>query len=104
MLIIIWEYQLRADHAAEFEGIYSANGAWAQLFRNSPGFLCTQLLRDEKRHQRYLTIDRWASPEDYESFLSQWKNEYEALDAECESLTEQEALLGRWESIPRETR
>jgi heme-degrading monooxygenase HmoA len=98
MYIIIWEYHVKADGVAEFESTYSTNGAWMNLFQKSPGFLKTELLRDETQAHRYLTIDRWASSQDYKLFLLQWKTEYAALDAQCEGLTEQEVLLGKWES------
>jgi len=99
MYVIIWEYQVRADHLAEFERIYSTDGAWPELFKKSEGFLETELLRDRKHPHRYITIDRWTSSAHYEAFLSQWKTEYAALDAQCEGLTESETLLGRWKVI-----
>ncbi|HSL43947.1 MAG TPA: antibiotic biosynthesis monooxygenase [Anaerolineales bacterium] len=99
MYVIIWEYQVKTAHAAEFENIYSSTGAWAKLFQESTGFLGTKLLRDYSDNQHYLTIDHWASQQDYEAFRSQWKTDYEALDAQCEGLTEQETLLGKWEMI-----
>jgi len=99
MIVLIWEYEVKAARHAEFENIYSPNGAWAELFKKQAGFIGTELLRDEKDHQRYLTIDRWSSREDFESFRAKWKGEYEALDAQCEGLTERESLLGNWETI-----
>lgn len=103
MYIVIWEYQVKIEHVKKFEEIYATNGAWAELFRKSEGYLGTQLIRDTNHAYRYLTIDRWVSPQDYESFLSQWKTEYSNLDAECEGLTEQETQLGTWELILPET-
>ena len=103
MYIIIWEYFLKPEHLAEFEEIYSQNGAWAKLFQKSKGFLKTELLRDAEHLHRYITIDQWRSSQDYEQFLSQWKNEYLTLDARCEKLTEKEALLAKGESVLRET-
>lgn len=103
MLVIIWEYQVRADHAAQFERIYSGDGSWAGLFQRSKGFIGTQLLRDVQQPYRYVTIDRWVSAEDYDAFLSQWKTEYARLDAQCDELIEQETLLGMWESRPHKT-
>lgn len=102
--MIIWEYQVKPAHAAEFEEIYSADGPWARLFQKNAGFLGTQLLREHGNMAHYITIDRWESLHDYEAFQAQWKTEYEALDSECEGLTEQETFLGKWETIPRETR
>ena len=97
MYVIIWEYQVRVERVAEFEKIYSATGQWARLFQKGKGYLGTELLVDEGRSHRYITIDRWRSSRDYESFLAEWKNEYERLDVQCERLTERETLLGKWE-------
>jgi len=104
MYVIIWEYQVKADRTAEFEQIYHSNGAWAELFRKGNGYISTELLRDEMNPQKYITIDRWNSIEDYETFRAQFKKEYEILDAQCEGLIEHEILLGKWESVNNETR
>jgi heme-degrading monooxygenase HmoA len=102
MYVIIWEYQVNAEHSVEFEKIYSVTGAWADLFHKQKGYLGTELLHDPQDREWYITIDRWASRGDYESFLSQWKIEYQALDTQCEGLTEQETLLGEWKTIDQE--
>jgi heme-degrading monooxygenase HmoA len=99
MYVIIWEYLARPEHTAEFEVVYVANGAWAQLFQKGPGYLGTELLHDPNDSHRYLTIDRWESLQDYEAFLLHWQAEYAALDERCAELMEQESLLGKWESI-----
>jgi len=104
MYFIIWEFQVKVECIAEFEKVYGENGAWTELFRKGTGYLGTELLHDSSHLQRYLTIDRWASATDYASFLSTWKKEYESLDSQYEDLIEQEALLGKWESISDETR
>jgi heme-degrading monooxygenase HmoA len=104
MYVILWEYRVRTECYAEFEQVYSADGAWAKLFRRSDGFVRTDLLRDEQQRGRYVTIDWWRSDEDYETFLSRWGPEYAALDAQCENLTEQETLLGKWQTVLPETR
>ena len=104
MYVVIWEYQVKADHVAEFEEIYSATGAWTKLFQKSKGYLETELLRDINDHQRYITIDRWMTSQQYEEFLSQWQTEYATIDAECEGLTERETLLGKLEADFHETR
>ena len=104
MYVIIWEYLVKAECIPEFERIYSADGTWTKLFKKSSGFIETELLHDKKQTHRYITIDRWSSSQEHESFLLQWQSEYEALDSKCNSLTERETPLGKWESIRRETR
>ena len=104
MYVIIWEYQIKAERAAEFERIYGEAGAWVELFKKGRGYLGTELLRDSDHFDRYMTIDRWASLADYKSFLLHWKNQYETLDSYCKDLIERETLSGQWESISLETR
>jgi heme-degrading monooxygenase HmoA len=104
MHVIIWEYRVKAEYVARFEEIYARGGAWTKLFQNSEGYLETELLRDPGDPYRYITIDRWTTTEEYETFLSQWKTEYAAVDAQCEDLTEREILCGRLEMISHEAR
>jgi heme-degrading monooxygenase HmoA len=104
MYVIIWEYQVKAEHSVEFEKIYGVTGAWVDLFHKQKGYLGTELLRDPQDRKRYITIDRWDSRRAYESFLSQWKKEYDVLDKRCEEVTMQESMLGKWETIGHDTR
>jgi len=104
MYLIVWEYHVKVDCTADFEKIYGESGDWVELFQKESGYAATELLRDEQDPRRYLTIDRWASQEAYEQFLVQRQNEYEALDAKCQALTENESLLGKWQTPDHKTR
>lgn len=97
MHVIVWEFEPRAGQEQEFERIYAADGDWAALFRRSPEFHGTELLRPMVG-RRYLTIDRWTSAEAFVAFRDRWQADYEALDRVCARLTEHEALVGRFES------
>ena len=99
MYVILWEYKVNVEHQIEFEKTYSSNGRWVELFRKGVGYIGTELLRDEKHPQRYLTIDRWNSKEEYEHYLIQHEKEYKILDTQCEGLTEQESLIGKWDFV-----
>jgi heme-degrading monooxygenase HmoA len=99
MYIIIWQYQVKFEKQSQFERIYSSNGAWAELFKNSAGYLGTELFHDKTIPQRYLTIDRWESKKEYEAFLTEREDEYKTLDKQCEGLTESESLVGNWETF-----
>jgi len=74
VLVIVWEFRVKAGRKAEFEQRYGPRGDWAQLFRRSPAYRGTDLLRDTADANRYLTLDR-----------------------ECEALTESERCLGWFE-------
>jgi 8-oxo-dGTP pyrophosphatase MutT (NUDIX family) len=98
--VIVWEFRVRAGREAEFESAYGPDGEWARLFRRDPAYRGTDLLRDGAAERRYLTIDRWASGAANDAFRERWRSEYEALDRRCESLTEHEAALGRYDTVP----
>jgi heme-degrading monooxygenase HmoA len=98
MFIVIWEYQVKSEHQPGFEEVYSSSGAWVELFKNGEGYLGTELLHSTEAPGQYITIDRWDSKENYESFLSQWKAEHERLDGQYASLAEHEGCLGRFRS------
>ena len=78
----------------EFKRIYGPNGDWAQLFRQGKGYLGTELLHDTDHSRHYITIDRWNSSAAFDSLQENYRAEYEAMDARCNSLIEFEARIG----------
>ena len=94
MYVIIWEYEVKPAHESEFARVYSEDGEWARLFRKSAGYIGTELLRDEAKKSRYVTIDRWKSKEAFDDFRSNWIKEYDDLDQKCGEWTEKETALG----------
>ena len=96
--MLLWSFEVEAAHAADFERVYGAAGDWARLFARSPDYLGTELLKDTLRPCRYLTVDRWRSAAAFAAFKEQWRAEYDALDARCESLTKTETPLGAFEA------
>jgi heme-degrading monooxygenase HmoA len=99
MLQIIWEFVVRRDASAEFERIYGPEGEWARLFHRAPGYIRTDLLRDQETPGRYVTIDVWQAREDFSRFQQQFADEYHRLDARCEGLTTSEKLVGRFSEV-----
>ena len=43
MMIRVWEYDVPESAAVDFERVYGADGAWAQLFSCCDGFKGTEL-------------------------------------------------------------
>ena len=58
--------------------------------------LDAQARRDRADPLRYVTIDRWASIEDWRAFRARFAAEYERLDHASETLTAREAPLGEY--------
>src|SRR5579884_3107366 len=94
--LVVWEFHVQGGQEQKFEAIYGPNGDWAELFRQSKNYRGTELSRDLHDPLRYVTLDFWTSQEAYEQFRSQHRNDYEALDARCERLTDREAEIGRF--------
>ena len=103
MVQFVWEFIVRADKIDDFERHYAASGSWADLFRKSPGYLSTQLLRDAETLRRYLTIDRWDSVASYQAMREKFAKEHDVLDRSCEAFTESERRIGVFEEAQQET-
>lgn len=94
MFVVVWKFETAEDQIAAFEAAYGPSGAWATLFRNSPDYLGTELLRDAYVPGVYLTIDRWSSEEAFRAFRKDHDSEYEQLDRSCDALTASETRVG----------
>jgi heme-degrading monooxygenase HmoA len=100
MFVILWRFQVKPGLEKEFEKSYGPEGVWAALFRASAAYRGTRLLRDSSLPGRYFTMDSWDSMAAHDSFRSQNTAAYDALDHECETLTESESIIGSFETIP----
>jgi heme-degrading monooxygenase HmoA len=96
VFVVVWQFEVAEEHIAAFEAAYGPAGEWAQLFRSSPKYLGTELLRDAYIPGSYLTIDRWASEEDFRAFRKDHDGQYEALDRKCDALTSRETRVGAY--------
>ena len=96
MFVVVWQFEIAEEKIAAFEAAYGPEGSWAQLFRTSPKYLGTELLRDAYVPGAYLTIDRWASEDDFRAFRKENDQEYETLDRSCDALTGRETRIGAY--------
>jgi heme-degrading monooxygenase HmoA len=99
MVSIVWEFRVRQGREQEFELLYNSEGLWAILFRSSPAYHGTKLLRDTDGTRRYQTIDRWHTMLDFQQFKNMFQSEYKAIDEKCEEFTESERLVGIFEEM-----
>ena len=65
-----------------------------KLLQKGEGYAGTDLLRNVGKRGRYITVDRWTSQAAFEDFQKKNKNEYQAIDKRCKSLTRVELHLG----------
>ena len=96
MYVIIWSFQTNKKSRRKFEEMYGPNGKWAELFRQSPDYIGTELLKSDDIPDLYLTVDRWKSEETYVDFLDEKVAEYKTLDDQCEKLTVSQEFMGRY--------
>ncbi|MGA8731719.1 MAG: antibiotic biosynthesis monooxygenase [Terracidiphilus sp.] len=96
MFVVVWQFEIAEEKIADFEAAYGPDGAWAQLFRSSPEYMGTELLRDTYLSGVYLTIDRWASDAAFRTFRKDHDSEYEKLDRACDALTSRETRIGAY--------
>jgi len=96
MFVVVWQFEISEEKVSAFEAAYGPQGAWAQLFRTSPDYLGTELLRDAYIPLTYLTIDRWTSEDDFRAFRKAHDLEYESLDRSSDALTRRETRIGAY--------
>jgi heme-degrading monooxygenase HmoA len=96
MFIVIWQFEIAEENVPAFEAAYGPEGPWAQLFRGSPGYIGTELLKDTHVPGAYVTIDRWESEEKFRAFRKNYDAAYEELDRTCGELTSRETRIGAY--------
>lgn len=96
MFVVVWQFEIAEEKIAAFEAAYGSEGSWAQLFRTSPGYQGTELLRDAYVSGLYLTIDRWISEDAFRAFRKDNDVAYETLDRACDALTQSETRIGAY--------
>ncbi|MGB6689439.1 MAG: antibiotic biosynthesis monooxygenase [Terracidiphilus sp.] len=96
MFVVVWRFEVAEERIAAFEAAYGADGEWARLFRLSPSYLGTELLRDAYIPGAYLTVDRWKCEDDFRAFRREHDSEYERLDRDCDALTSRETRIGAY--------
>jgi heme-degrading monooxygenase HmoA len=94
MHVIMWEFVVRPEKILDFVAAYKATGDWAQLFSLADGYERTELLSSTEGADRFVTIDRWRSVDDFARFQEQFGQQYRTLDRHLECLTLSERKLG----------
>ena len=87
----LWRFEPLPETETRFVAAYGDDGDWARLFAAAPGFLRTELWRDEGGN--YVTADHWRSRQDFENFQSVFGDRYRALDAALQELSKREEFI-----------
>jgi hypothetical protein len=97
--MVIWEFAVKPGMEARFENVYGPSGDWVRLFQQDSNHLRTELIRVQGASPRYLTLDFWKSEAAYDRFRQKHLGEYEAIDQNCELMTEGERKLATFVRI-----
>lgn len=97
----IWEFQAHSGREHEFEILYGPQGGWVHLFQKSKAFLRSELYRDTEISGRYVTVDYFVSQSDFEAFLREFRQAYDALDRLGEALCASEKPIGSFANVQR---
>ena len=95
----VWEYLVRPECVGAFEEAYGPNGPWVDLFNRASGYVRTELHRDRRNPNRYVTIDYWDSDVAWEAFRTAMSLEFEAIDVRCQDFTVEEREIERLHPI-----
>lgn len=90
--VIVWRYEVADANREAFERVYGRDGDWGRLFATAEGFIETELLAGDDGS--YITLDRWRSGPDFETFKAAAGEAYRALDEQCAALTVREQRIG----------
>jgi heme-degrading monooxygenase HmoA len=97
VIALVFSYEVR--DAESFERAYGTGGEWEEFFRSAQGFIGTELLRDVELPGRYLVIDRWESPEAYNAFANENREEYMRRVDDTRFYYDQELRFGTFENV-----
>lgn len=97
MIALVWRYEVREQHRALFETAFGPQGECARLFARSHGFRGAELFRCEDGS--YLKLDVWDGQGDFETFLAEHRDAYEALDHRTGAWRRAEHRLGQYEVL-----
>jgi quinol monooxygenase YgiN len=92
----IWEFTVHPEHAAAFARAYGPEGDWVKLFRQSDGYLRTELHRDADNPLRFITVDYWKNRQAHDIFKAAFAADYVRLDKQFERYTQDERFIGHF--------
>jgi heme-degrading monooxygenase HmoA len=97
VIALVFSYEVR--DAGQFEATYGPEGEWAAFFKDARGYIGTELLRDVETPGRYLVVDRWESPEAYNAFATERREEYMRRVDDTRYMYDQELRFGTFENV-----
>jgi heme-degrading monooxygenase HmoA len=93
----LWRFEVPPETEGRFVAAYKSDGDWARFFATAPGFVRTELWREQEGI--YLTADQWESAGAFERFQAEAGERYRQLDAALEGVAGIETFVGAFDLI-----
>jgi quinol monooxygenase YgiN len=99
MVAVVWQFEIDADKAVEFERLYGADGEWTKLSRRSRSFLGSSFLKDLAREDRYLLVEYWSEMVVYERHLAAYESAVKDLERQRDCCVRRIEPLGVFSAL-----
>ena len=93
----VWRFRPPPGGEQAFANAYAGSGPWSALFAKASGYRGSTLFAPVESGGWWLTIDRWDSAADFETFGHDFGEEYRKLDTELEGIAGDEEFVGAFE-------
>lgn len=94
MIGIMWQFEVKTGCEKEFEQLYSPDGEWAILNRQTRSFLGGSFLRDQNRSTRYILMEYWSEMLLYEQHRTYRSDMVASLEEQRTRLVDSVEPLG----------
>lgn len=94
MIAIMWQFDVKDGHAAEFEKLYGVDGEWTALNRHTRSYLGSSFLHDQNRASRYIVIEYWSEMLVHEQHRTFRSDAIASLEERSTALVESVEPLG----------
>jgi hypothetical protein len=94
MIAIMWQFDVKSGHEAEFEQMYGVEGEWTAVNRHTRSYLGSSFLRDQNRSSRYIVIEYWSEMLVYEQHRSYRSDAVAAFETRRSTVVESVEPLG----------
>jgi hypothetical protein len=94
MVAIMWQFSVKNGCETEFEQLFSTDGDWTIMNRQTRSFLGSSFLRDQNVESRYIVIEYWSEMVVYEQHKVYRSDAISSLEARRAALVESTEPLG----------
>ena len=99
MIAIMWQFDVKHGHEAEFEEMYGVEGEWSAVNRFARSYLGSSFLRDQNRASRYILIEYWSELLVYEQHREFRAHAIAALEERSRALVDAVEPLGIFSAV-----